>query len=225
MLYFLTAIIMNVVAAISYADFNDIADAMTLSACQSNKVSNKDLVDLFMTVDMKTALSQKITKHHMDVNAVQYSRMETLFKVWDEDKSGYLDFREFMLGLRKFQWAMSSNNTIDDAILAIVHFDKDQDQKLGIEEFAQILAKFAKAMKVALNELIDFMVVQSVMRDNDERDKQYVEKVKKQVMKKIQKDQPRAPIFSILAGAFQSTALALVSDMAQEVEFSDQRYY
>lgn len=215
---------LNVVAAIPYADFNDVADAMTLAACQSTKISNKDLEDLLLSVDMKTVLSQKLSKHHhSDITGVQFARMETLFLLWDEDTSGYLDLNELVLGLRKFQRAVSIDDTIEDALQAIVHFDKDQDQKLGIEELSEILAKFAKAMQIPLNELIDFMVVESAMRDNDEKDRQYVEKIKSRVLKQIRKEQPKTPIFAMLAGAIQQTALSVVCDMAEEVDTEESR--
>ena len=217
------AILLNVVAAIPYADFNDVADAMTLAACHSTKISNKDLEALFMSVEMKTVLSQKLSKHHLtEITGVQFARMETLFLLWDEDKSGYLDLNELFLGLRKFQRGVKTDDTVHDALQAIVHFDKDKDQQLGIEEFSEVLAKFAKAMQIPLNELIDFMVVESAMRDNDEKDRQYVEKIKSRVLKQIRKEQPKTPIFTMLAGALQQTALSVVCDMAQEVEPEDE---
>jgi hypothetical protein len=222
-LHNLAAILSNVVAASPYADFNDVADAMTLAACHSTKISNKDLEDLFMSVEMKTVLSQKLSKHHLtEITGVQFARMETLFLLWDEDKSGYLDLNELVLGLRKFQRAMKTDDTVHDALQAIVHFDKDGDQQLGIEEFSQILAKFAKAMQIPLKELIDFMVVESAMCDNDEKDRQYLEKIKSRVLKQIRKEQPKTPIFTLLAGALQQTALSVVCDMAQEVETEEE---
>lgn len=52
-------------------------------------------------------------------------------------------------------------------------------------QFAQLLAKFAKTAHTALDELIDFMVVQSALKDNDEAEKAYVKTLGEKAQAKL----------------------------------------
>lgn len=57
-----------------------------------------------------------------------------------------------------------------------------------LDQFARFLSKFAKAARTELDELIDFMVVQSALKDNDEAEEAYVktlgEKAQAQLMRR-----------------------------------------
>mmetsp|Transcript_20994 Transcript_20994/g.35789 ORF Transcript_20994/g.35789 Transcript_20994/m.35789 type:complete len:217 (-) Transcript_20994:52-702(-) len=133
-------------------------------------------------------------------------RLKILFTLWDLDNSGYIEVPEFVLGLRKLQGdggggggssdggtSSSSTHDIDVAIeqtvRLMVRFDQDGDQRLNQEEFCLAMQQFAHTMYISLHELIDFMVVESALRDNNERDEQYVQNLKRQLLRRVRESQ------------------------------------
>jgi hypothetical protein len=49
----------------------------------------------------------------------------------------------------------------------LIGFDEDGDHQLDPREFANAMSSYAKALKVELHELIDFMCVTAVIGDED----------------------------------------------------------
>ena len=124
--------------------------------------------------------------------SVENARLKILFSLWDQDGSGTIDVQEFVLGLRKLQSDSSSSNesmhmATEQAITTMLEFDNDQNQQLDLHEFARALGKYANAMYITLDELIDFMVVASALRDNEKADEAYMKKFKKQLMRQLPK--------------------------------------
>lgn len=78
----------------------------------------------------------------------------------------------------KFHEAKSVDQTLEECIETIQSFDMDNDGKLSREEFATLVAAFAKAARVSTHELIDFMVVTSALKDNSRIEKAYIKSVK-----------------------------------------------
>lgn len=177
-----TKLILNIVAA-SPEDvkFEDVADAMTLAACQPTEMTEDDMATLFLGDEMYKAVLelQQEEKEFSDViSALQYGRMTRLFDLWDLDHDGYIDFSELVLGMRKFQDAKHIDATLEESVAAMLQFDENDDQRLDRTEFAIFLAKFSSKVGVDLHELIDFMVVTSALKDNDEAEKEYVNSIK-----------------------------------------------
>ena len=54
----------------------------------------------------------------------------------------------------------------------------NNDGRLSREEFATLVAAFAKAARVSTHELIDFMVVTSALKDNSRIEKAYIKSVR-----------------------------------------------
>ena len=124
----------------------------------------------------------------------RYGRLSRLFDLWDLDHSGTLDFSEFALGMRKFHEAKDVETTVEESMEAMISFDTDRDQKLDRKEFAEFLIQFAATANVSLNELIDFMVVSSSLKDNSEAETAYISSVKerstKQMKERVMENNP-----------------------------------
>jgi len=107
------------------------------------------------------------------LDALSYSRTTKLFEQWDTDKSGTIDFQELLVGLRKYQRAVTTdsytntnksvtNNAslladVEKNALMVMGHDADSNQELDKEEFAYAMSQYADLIHVDLHELIDFM--------------------------------------------------------------------
>ena len=111
---------------------------------------------------------------------------------WDLDHNGSLDVSELVLGLRKFQEAKNLATTVEESISTMLAFDADKNGILDRGEFAQFLSLFAKTALTELDELIDFMVVQSALKDNDEAEKVYVKTLGEKAQAQLQQRGNRA---------------------------------
>eukprot|EP00542_Grammatophora_oceanica_P020638 CAMPEP_0194047640 /NCGR_PEP_ID=MMETSP0009_2-20130614/25089_1 /TAXON_ID=210454 /ORGANISM="Grammatophora oceanica, Strain CCMP 410" /LENGTH=514 /DNA_ID=CAMNT_0038693309 /DNA_START=184 /DNA_END=1728 /DNA_ORIENTATION=- len=176
-----SSLLLNVVAAGSL-NFHDVANSMTLSICK-NDVTRTDLKDLFVGDEIyKTALAEQqggsAVADYEILDALQYGRLNRLFDLWDLDHSNTLEFSELVLGMRKFHEAKEVDKTVEESVEAFLAFDDNNDQVLDRQEFATLLAQFARAARVPLHELIDFMVVTSAVKDNSSVEQAYIESVK-----------------------------------------------
>lgn len=107
------------------------------------------------------------------LDALSYSRTTKLFEQWDTDKSGTIDFQELLVGLRKYQRAVTTNSytnnnksvtnnaslvaDVEKNALMVMGHDADSNQELDKEEFAYAMSQYAELIHVDLHELIDFM--------------------------------------------------------------------
>ena len=182
-----SSLLLNVVAAGSL-NFHDVANSMTLAFCKDD-VTTVDMSDLFVSESTyhKAVEQNDIagTNERDVLDALQYGRLNRLFDLWDLDHSGELDFSEFVLGMRKFHEAKEVDQTLEESVETMLSFDTNNDQKLDRKEFAALLSQFAKAAKVPLHELIDFMVVTSAVKDNSQVEKAYIESVKTRATEKL----------------------------------------
>jgi hypothetical protein len=64
--------------------------------------------------------------------------------------------------------------TVGESIKVINDFDTDGDQKLDRHEFALFVARFTEACEADLDEMIDFMIVTSALKDNSASCEQYI---------------------------------------------------
>ena len=106
--------------------------------------------------------------------------------------SGTIDFSEFTIQLRKFQTTtaavdadVSMDTTVNHAIEVMLAIDDSTDQAISRQEFATFCVKFAKAAQIDLFELIDFMLVRTILRDDSEADLAYLDKVKNRAHKRM----------------------------------------
>mmetsp|Transcript_12828 Transcript_12828/g.19504 ORF Transcript_12828/g.19504 Transcript_12828/m.19504 type:complete len:474 (-) Transcript_12828:239-1660(-) len=187
---FYTLILNIVSSAPDHVKFNDLANAFTMETCSLNRkmVSNNEMSKFFMGDEMYMAAVEMGYDEEDEAKAsdvLEYGRMKRLFDLWDLDHSGTIDFSEMMLGMRKFHEAKGLEMTLEETIATIKQFDTNHDLSLDRKEFAILLVKFSKTVKAELHELIDFMVVQSALKDNDDADKAYVASVKNHAIAEI----------------------------------------
>jgi hypothetical protein len=149
-----------------------------------------DLSSLFLGDEVFKISSDESKSEQPEVNMtdwLEYGRMSRLFDLWDLDHSGTLEFSEFTLGLRKFQEAKDIDSTVDETVAALLSFDRDNDQQLDRQEFAQFLVQFAASGNVPLSELIDFMVVSSSLKGNSEAEADYIASIKERTTSEMRK--------------------------------------
>lgn len=161
-------------------NFHEIANEMTLAVCK-NDFTREDLLALFAVNEIQNLADSSANLDPEVAEALEYSRMTKLFDLWDLDHSGYLDFSELVLGLRKFHETKNVEDTVKESVAAILAYDEDNDQQFDRKEFAAFMVQFAHGTEVPLKELIDFMLVEFVMKENKEEEASYIESVKGQV--------------------------------------------
>ena len=184
-------LLMNVAAAANM-EFDHIADALTVATTR-RKEKGTELSSIFQEDHLSRAVNSSNQGDTAEnggdgLSDLQHGRLNRLFDLWDLDHNQRLDVSELVLGLRKFQDAKNLATTVEESISTMLAFDANKDGELDREEFALFLSRFAKAAHTELDELIDFMVVQSALKDNDEAEKAYVktlgEKAQAQLMKR-----------------------------------------
>ncbi|KAI0562858.1 hypothetical protein FGB62_51g06 [Gracilaria domingensis] len=71
-------------------------------------------------------------------------RMKSLFRAWDGDGSGKVDFVELVLALHKFEDVASAGIDIQVASDALVQFvESDSERELNLTEFTRVIILFA----------------------------------------------------------------------------------
>ncbi|CAN8073339.1 unnamed protein product [Agarophyton chilense] len=71
-------------------------------------------------------------------------RMKSLFRAWDGDGSGKVDFVELVLALHKFEDVASAGIDIQVASDALVQFvESDTERELNLSEFTRVIILFA----------------------------------------------------------------------------------
>ena len=193
--HFSDLILRAITSSKGQVDFDDICAQLTISACHyqdTHEEGEFSLSEHFRDEELKKILEdmQDIQGTEDEiVSAVQYSKMHKLFDLWDQDHSGTIDFAEFAINLRKFHTPSQRNiamqDTIDSAMEVMLAIDDDGNQIISRQEFANFLIRFAKAADADLFELIDFMIVRSILRDDNEAELAYLDKVKQRAERKL----------------------------------------
>lgn len=148
--------------------------------CDAQVVTGEELKELIVAdVLFNDALDEAEAQREAleAIGALQYTKLHKLFDLWDSNHDNYISVSELVVGMRKFQEAMDIEESIQEAALAMLAFDANQDQKLDRVEFALALTTFAKEAGVDAMDLIDFMVVTSCLADDDETEKAYLKAI------------------------------------------------
>ena len=187
----------NVVTA-AKMDFNDVADSMTLAICQPSyrKVKEKMSSLFSLGAEMKKTLHQLDQEIRQGdapdtMDIIQYRKLERLFILWDADNDMSISVAELALGMRKFHDQKDIDETVEDSISSMITFDTNRDGRLDKAEFARFIEQLAIASNAELNELLDFMVVTSVSRENSIEEVRYVEQIGKKVQQELKRDKER----------------------------------
>ena len=77
---------------------------------------------------------------------------------------------------------MDMNESVERvALLVMLGFDEDSNQKLDRQEFARAIVNYASAMNVELHELIDFMIAVTALAENSDFEKAYADAISSNV--------------------------------------------
>eukprot|EP00550_Attheya_septentrionalis_P011410 CAMPEP_0198306124 /NCGR_PEP_ID=MMETSP1449-20131203/58240_1 /TAXON_ID=420275 /ORGANISM="Attheya septentrionalis, Strain CCMP2084" /LENGTH=628 /DNA_ID=CAMNT_0044008671 /DNA_START=641 /DNA_END=2527 /DNA_ORIENTATION=+ len=175
-----TKLILNIAAA-GDTKFEEIADALTISAAKPTPLSDEDLAHLIVADEIYNAAlgyAQAIEEEIEVDDALCYAKMHKLFDLWDENGDGSINYEELLVGLRKFQGAEDMDESITSAAVMMLATDREGNQTLDREEFARALVKYAKALGVEdFHVFIDFLVVVTVLQDDDENERAYISSI------------------------------------------------
>lgn len=168
--------------------FDDMADKMTLAMVSKKEVTDDDVVNL-ISGEVLYNLAKDEQEDQMEllatIDALQYGRMQKLFDLWDTDKNGVISFAELLTGMRKFNGAIDMEESVARAAIAMIGFDDNDTQTLDRVEFARALVNFAKASEVDVRDLIDFMVVATVVEDDSPEEVAYIKAIASQATSEI----------------------------------------
>lgn len=169
--------------------FDEAADDMTLAMLQEKTVSEEDLLNLMVGEAVYNEAKEMIAEEKEAeeiLDALQFGRLQKLFEIWDSDGDDQISFEELVNGMRKFQGQMDLEESVQRAAMLMIGFDEDQSQTLDKIEFARAMVKYAKAAEVALDELVDFMCVVSVMEENSPQEKAFFHGIARQATVEIE---------------------------------------
>lgn len=171
--------ILGEVAACSSRSLSDVINAMTLVACQQDAIGREIrglLVDSY-AYDLALMRDCGIQDAHYRNEVLYSGKTLRLFELLDRDHDGTLNITELALFIRKFQPSKELDTTISESIRAMFAADLNGDNRLDQKEFVQLLSIFATASGVALHQVVDFLVVEIALRDDDEKEREYIEEL------------------------------------------------
>lgn len=195
-------LILNMAAA-SDKKFEEVADELTISMCDAQVVTGEELHELMVADALYNAALDEAEAQRDAIEAIgalQYTKLHKLFDLWDTDHDNYISFDELVVGLRKFQDAMELEDSIQEAAMALLAFDEDNNQKLDRVEFAVALTNYAREAEVNPLDLIDFMVVVSALSDDDEVEQAYLKAIAPSVTEQIAGIQDKLNDMALLEG-------------------------
>lgn len=161
--------------AISGIGFDTMYEQLKEALEQNKPVPEEFLAEIRVTqqdLNLTRDNMQKTENAKKTLDALSYSRTSKLFEQWDTDNSGTIDFQELLVGLRKYQRAVTKTSfgstesfaanasimaDVEKNALMVMGHDNDSNQELDKEEFAVAMADYAELINVDLHELIDFM--------------------------------------------------------------------
>lgn len=193
-------LVLNITAASSTPlESHEIANAMTLSICRQD-VSDEDIKDLFLNREaFQDALADDEEDDIELEDIVSFGKLVRLFDSLDLSKDGYLDVTEVALFLRKYQPAsMDMAETLQETIDSIEASDQDGDRKLNRSDFAHLITKLAHSTQMEIHRFIDFLVVQTVLKDDSAKDIRYL-RVHRE-MRKNARQQRRGSLQATMTG-------------------------
>lgn len=123
--------------------------------CHSDELASRASCYLFSTeVISPKELEQQTEKYSKD------KRMKSLFKAWDGDDSGAVDFVELVLALHKFEQVAHAGIDIQVASDALLEFvESETARELKFREFCRVIILFAlNNFKRNFNEVADHML-------------------------------------------------------------------
>jgi len=96
------------------------------------------------------------------------SKMEMLFTLLDQDEDGFVDARELAEGIRKRNADMNFAESLNRAINMVALFDADNDAKLSLEEFKDLVMTMSQEMGSTFHEFAEFLILQMLLLEGNE---------------------------------------------------------
>lgn len=155
---------------------NILADSLTVAVVEQS--SSKSLMKQFDNDLVYDSFDAEVDDC---IDSPPKERLELLFQLFDDNKNGTVDLEELVMGLRKFATKKDMDETFSDSMDALSASDANGDGALDLTEFSFLLQKFAAASHVHIHDLIDFMIMRSVLLDRDLDDAFYVAEQIKEV--------------------------------------------
>mmetsp|Transcript_17037 Transcript_17037/g.25194 ORF Transcript_17037/g.25194 Transcript_17037/m.25194 type:complete len:496 (+) Transcript_17037:84-1571(+) len=189
--------VLNILHA-AQVEFNEVAEAMKDSVANRAGMDSQALEQAKARYNHEQDLIDEFKEERGIKNALHYAKLHKLYDIWDTSNDGLLSYEELVLGLRKY---MKTNNLVamtEETLFTMLEFDKDEDQKLDEEEFANLIVKFAKKTDQNLHELIDFLAVLS-LTENDAKEEEYIKSISEQANQQIKAVQNYDPDTGIYA--------------------------
>jgi Ca2+-binding EF-hand superfamily protein len=183
-----TNLLFNVTAACpSGTHFHDIADAITVAGASPDRVHGVELMSMLSAVEIDKAFKDGFPSELLDeMTPLTYGRIRKLFRMSDANGDGFVEAQDLVLSVRKLHGTTPDiNETIEQMIAGIAHMDKDDDQRLNLEEYGAFISMLASSLDVDVNELVSYLAVELARRDYGEGEKVYFDKIRKQAIRKV----------------------------------------
>lgn len=75
---------------------------------------------------------------------------------------------------RKFEQTAQIKTTTDEALKVMNVYDADGNKRLDRNEFTLFLLEFSKTIGSNFDEMVDFMIVTSVLKQNTKQDEKFI---------------------------------------------------
>ena len=159
------------IAAAAESTFEEIYEDLMVSLTRADAADPNTLRELLVNEEMYKEVAKDAAKrsgkNEEAIDALSYGRLQKLFDLWDVDGDGDITLTELHGGLKKFQEASGIKADAKKEAMALLGFDEDGDLQLGRLEFAKAMIYYAKAYKVALHDLVDFMCVATLLGEKN----------------------------------------------------------
>ena len=179
------------IAAVADVPFNVIADEMTTSNVRPSEFRLGHLQQFYMSPGFLKEIEKQIPKDLAEegLSVLQFGRIHLLFHLFDLDGSGYIELPELIEGFQKLKSnkGTMSDTIISQAIMDISRWDEDGDERLDEQEFTTVLCHLCENLRISLDMLIDFLVVDctlSVEADDPQTQEEYAQKLRSRVLHK-----------------------------------------
>ena len=176
-------LMLNIVASsLQNVTFDDVADTLTRNAISVSSGITAEYVLEKFSMDKKSKLLLDIANDNEDfqsLGVVELTKLDRLFAMFDKDKDGKIDAKDLALGLAKFHETTGVEKTLEESAQVMKAFDRNADGMLGHHDFSAFIVTYAAAANMNLLDMLDFMIVVMVLKENNVAQEEYILNAKK----------------------------------------------
>mmetsp|Transcript_26877 Transcript_26877/g.40680 ORF Transcript_26877/g.40680 Transcript_26877/m.40680 type:complete len:477 (+) Transcript_26877:26-1456(+) len=173
------------ICAAGQMQFNDIAEALIDAVSYSDDMDMRSLELAKALYTNRQNFIDQFKEQSAVENVLEYIKIDKLYDLWDTDDSGSISYEELTLGLRKYMKTTNLVAMTEETLFMMLENDGNKDQVLEKDQFATFLVRFAKKTEKNIYELIDFLAALSVLKENDEAEKEYIKSIAEQANSQI----------------------------------------